>query len=423
MQRILYIQHAGSLGGSAISLLALVKALGRTQYEPIVACIHQTPEVIKLYADAGIEAFYWPGIDIFPHTTGGAFQLLNPLDALQLARTLWRFPSSIRATEALIHHVQPDMVHLNSLVLPSSAIAAKRCRVKLIWHIRESVAHGTVGIRKWWLGRLVRQLADEAIFISADGRKLLVNNRFGVVIPNSIDFGIFDYRIDGTPIRAELDIPRDAKVILFLGGRGVIKGIFPLLKSMPLVKQRVPNSVLLVGGGAYHFSGRRISALARSVLPLVGSGTVAQRVDKLLAQYQMQDYVYMLEWRKDIPQLLAASDVLVFPSIEPHFARPVIEAGVMKKPVVASRIGGVEELVIDGETGVLVPPGDAEALADALVRVLTAPDEAARMGENGYREAQARFDEQINVDTMIEVYQRLLVSRTTTPEAEGTAHG
>jgi glycosyltransferase involved in cell wall biosynthesis len=407
MPKILYIQHAGSTGGSAISLLTLVKALDCERYHPVVAFIHNSPEVIKLYTDAGIEAFHWPGIDIFPHTTGGSFHLFNPLDTLRFLRTILRFRASVRAAEALIHFAAPDIVHLNSLVLPSSAIAAKRRKVKLVWHIRESAVHGTFGIRKWWLGKLVKQLADESIFISEAGRKLLVDDQVGVVIPNYVDFRVFDHQIEGIPVRSELNIPRDAKVILFLGGRGVIKGIFPLLKAMSLIREQVPSAVLLVGGGAYHFSGRLASRIARTVLPLVGYGTVAQRVDKLVKRYHMQDYVYMLEWRSDIPQLLAASDVLVFPSIEPHFARPVIEAGAMEKPVVASHIGGVEELVVDGETGILVPPGNVEALARALVKLLSVPTEAQRMGSKGLEQALRRFSAQTNVTATVALYKHL----------------
>lgn len=411
--RVLYIQHAGAFGGSAVSLLELVKGLNKQRYEPIVAFIHDNTKVISMYTGAGIESCYWPGIDIFPHTTGGFFDVLNPLDALRLTRTMMRFQTSIRASEALIRETKPDIIHLNSLVLPSCAIAAKRSDVTVVWHIRESVVHGIFGLRRRWLGGLVKRLSDEAIFISVDGRKLLVNDEMGVVIPNYVDFDVFDYRADGTHIRRGLGISDEAKVVLFLGGRGVIKGIFPLLKAMPLVKRQVPEAHLLVGGGAYHPSGRLVSTVARSVLPAVGYGTVAQRVDKLLDQYRMRDYVHMLEWYKDVPQLLAACDMLVFPSIAPHFARPVIEAGAMKKPVVASRIGGVEELVDDRVTGILVLPGDVEELADAIVEIMNAPKMAQLMGEQGFRQARQRFELSTNVQATMAVYERLTESRKT----------
>jgi glycosyltransferase involved in cell wall biosynthesis len=408
MKRILYIQHAGALGGSAISLLSLIKELDRTQYEPIIACIHSHETILSFYQQAGIKVFYWPGISDFMHTTGGWYPAYDPLAIPKLFKRLWGFNASIAATRALIEHVQPDIVHLNSLVLPSCAIAANQCGVKLVWHIRESVVAGHFGIRQRWLGKLVKDISDEAIFISSAGRQLLVNDEMGKVIPNFVDFTRFNHAIDGSLTRSKLGLDNEVKIILFLGGRGVIKGIFPLLKAISLVKQQVPNMHLLICGGAFHFSGRLSSRIARTIFPLVGYGTVAQRVDKLMDNLDLHNYVHMLEWCSDIPQMIASCDVLVFPSIEPHFARPVIEAGAMAKPVVASRIGGVEELIQDGETGVLVTPGDSIMLAESLVDVLTNSERTQRMGHNGLIQARQKFEANKNINQIIAIYERIV---------------
>lgn len=408
--RILYIQHAGSLGGSCLSLLYLIQGLDRSRYTPIVATIYDEPSVMNLYRDAGIETIYWPGIGRFDHTTLGWHRLYSPLGVVGLLRQLAQFRPSIAATEALIEQVRPDLVHLNSLVLAASAAGVKRAGLPLVWHVREPVHPGHVGLRKRLLSRTIVRLADEAIFISNYDRQQLTGGRIGTVVYNFVDLDRFNRTLDGSHLRSELGVPLEAKVILFLGGRNVVKGVFPLLKAMSLVKQQVPTVHLLIANGAYRFSGRAVSAVARTVLPLVGYGTVTQRVDKLLERYTLYDCVHMLEWRTDVPQLLAASDLLVFPSIAPHFARPVIEAGAMAKPVVASRIGGVEELVVGGETGLLVPPGDAAALAQALVNELRDADLARRLGKAGHRQARQRFDAGRNIEQVIQVYERALSS-------------
>ncbi|MHB8624640.1 MAG: glycosyltransferase family 4 protein [Aggregatilineales bacterium] len=406
-KKILYIQHAGSLGGSCMSLLYLSQGLDRGKYKPVVACIHPTPEVLNLYREAGIETLYWPGISPFEHTTLGWMPLYNPFGLLKLVRQSLRFMPSVYATQALIGAVKPNIVHLNSLVLAPSALGVRRAGVPLVWHVREPVHLGHAGLRKRLLSRLFMRLADEGVFISQFDRDRLTGEKKGVVVYNFVDFKCFDYHIDGKPIRYELGLPSEAKVILYLGGQSVVKGIFPLLRAMPLVKQQIPNVHLLVGAGAYHFSGRFVSRLARTILPLIGSGTVAQRVDRLIEGCPMQNNVQLLEWRSDTPQLLAACDVLVFPSIEPHFARPIIEAGAMAKPVVASRIGGVEELVEDGKTGVLVPPGDFEALAKALIMLLNNVQTAQQMGKEGYQHALRLFDATNNVQAVVRIYDRM----------------
>lgn len=412
-KKILYVQHAGALGGSCMSLLFLIQGLDRMKYEPVVACIHDSPEVLNLYRSHNIETLYWPGIKPFEHTTLGWARLYYPLQVIKLLNQIVRFSSSATSTESLVTKLHPDVVHLNSLVLPSSAVGVKRTGVPLIWHVREPVHPGHFGIRRRFLSNLFIRLADEGIFISHFDRQQLTGSQKGVVVHNFVDFDVFDHTIDGTPIYTELGLPPDAKLVLYLGGQSAIKGIFPLLNAIRFVKQQVPNTHLLVGNGAYVPSGRLLSRVARTLLPLVGSGTVSQRIDKYLDQHNLRSYVHLLKWRKDIPQLLAASNVLVFPSIAPHFARPVVEAGAMKKPVVASRIGGVEELVTHEATGLLVPPNDPVNLADALIRILTKPDEAQKMGENGFSHARKRFNAEVNVIATVAIYEHLLPNEDT----------
>lgn len=407
-RRILYIQHAGVLGGSVCSLAYLIEGLDPKEYEPVVACISNSPPVIETYQGMGIEAFYWQGIYDFPHTTLGWYPLYSPLAVSRLARRVIGFWPSIKATEDLVRHVKPDLVHLNSLVLAPSAIGVKRCGVPLVWQVREPVHKGHIGIRRWLLKKLVENLADEVVFICKNDQKELTGNRNGVVIHNFVDFERFDRSLDGRAPRVELGLSYDDKVILFLGGQGVVKGIFPILEAMPMVKGTVPEAHCLIAGGRHEASRRLSSRIARRVFPLVGRGTVAQRVDKLMDRGAMRDYVHMLPWRYDVERLISASDVVVFPSIAPHFARPVIEAGAMAKPVIASRIGGVEELVDDRETGILVPPGDARSLASALVEVLEDRELAERMGEEAFRLASQRYDSRKNIQRVVEVYRKLL---------------
>jgi glycosyltransferase involved in cell wall biosynthesis len=144
------------------------------------------------------------------------------------------------------------------------------------------------------------------------------------------------------------------------------------------------------------------------VLPLLGTGTERQRFLRAYRDGGMEGWARLLPHRADPERLMAAADVVVFPSTVPHFARPVIEAGAMAKPVVASRLGGVEELVDDGRTGLLVPPGDPAALADAIVRVLLDPGLARRMGEAGYQASVRRFSREPIVAQLLDVYARVL---------------
>jgi glycosyltransferase involved in cell wall biosynthesis len=92
----------------------------------------------------------------------------------------------------------------------------------------------------------------------------------------------------------------------------------------------------------------------------------------------------------------------------PHFARPIIEAAAMAKPAVASDLGGPRELVVDGETGLLVPSNDPDALADALAGLLGSPDRARELGEAAYRRALMMFDAAKNAAATIALYDDIL---------------
>ncbi|HEU4451595.1 MAG TPA: glycosyltransferase family 4 protein [Longimicrobium sp.] len=407
-RRILYVDHSTARGGALLALCSVLRALDRGRYAPIVACIHDVPEVLDAFRAAGAEAFHAPGISAFPHTTGGWNPLLSPLGAARAAGDAAAFRASARATEALVRRVRPDVVHLNSLVLAPSAAGARAAGVPVLWQVRESVHPGHAGVRRRLLAHWLARWADEAVFVSEDDRRRLAGGRTGVVIPDSVDHRRFDRSLDGAAVRAELGIPADAPLVLSLGGSSAIKGAQVLLAALPLARRRLPALHAAIAGALGPRSGSLAARAARAVLPLLGSGTQRQRFERAYREGGMEGWVHLLPFRPDPERLFAGADVVVFPSTVPHSALPVIEAGAMAKPVVASRLGGVEELVDEGRTGFLVPPGDPAALADAIVRVLSDPALAARMGEAGYARSLERHVLDANVARLVSIYDRLV---------------
>lgn len=409
-RRILFIDHSAGTGGALVSLASLVRSLDRARYEPVVACIHDAPAGLEAFRAAGAEVLHAPGISIFPHTTGGWDPLHTPAGALRAARAAAAFAPSARATEALVRRVGADLVHLNSLVLAPSAAGARRAGARVVWQVRESVHPGDAGVRRRLLGRMLARWAHEAVFISQDDRRRLTGGRFGVVIPNFVDERRFHAGVDGAGVRAELGIPADAPLVLFMGGVSSIKGAHVLLPALALARRRVPGLHAIVAGAERAWSRAPAARAARAVLPLLGSGTERQRFLRAYREGEMEGWTRLLPVRPDPERLMAAADLVVFPSTVPHFARPVIEAAAMSRPVVASRIGGVEELVEDGRTGLLVGPGDAAALADGIARVLLDPAMARSMGDAAYAVYLRRFAREPIMRQMMEVYERVLGS-------------
>ncbi|HET7233293.1 MAG TPA: glycosyltransferase family 4 protein [Longimicrobium sp.] len=407
-RRVLYLVHSSAPGGALLSLRYLLEQIDRARYEPVVACIHPVPGVIEGFRALGVETVHARGISIYAHTTGEWHPLTSPV-AVRRELSQWAgFRAAARATEALVRQLRPDLVHLNSVGFAPSALGARRAGAKVVWHVRESVVPGHFGVRRRMVSRWLRRWAHRVIFISEDDRRAAGARDYGVVIPNFVDHRRFDRALSGAAVRAELGIAPGAPVALFVGGIASIKGGRVFLRAMKLARRRVPGLVGVVAGGEGPWSRSVAARVARAVLPLVGSGTERQ---KFLRDYRgAEGFVHLLPFRGDPERLLAASDLMVVPHVAPHFARAVIEAGAMARPVVGSRIGGVEELVDHGVTGLLVPPRDPATLADAIVHLLADPAIAARMGEAGYRASLERFGAARNVARVLEIYDELLGS-------------
>lgn len=116
------------------------------------------------------------------------------------------------------------------------------------------------------------------------------------------------------------------------------------------------------------------------------------------------DKVVFAGYRDDVPALLAGCDVFCLPSAAEGMPLVVLEAMAQAKPVVASAVGGTPELVVDGETGVLVPPGDVDALARAIAALLEEPERAKRMGEAGRTRARDTFSMAASARRVLALY-------------------
>lgn len=396
------------LGGSAVSLLYTLQGLDRSRYRLIVALIHPCRELTQHFEDQGIETIDWPGIQTFQHTALEWTALHRPLTWLSAVKTVIGWFESERRTLALVESLGPDLVHLNSAVLTPSAHALYRKRIPFVWHVREGAALGHFGLRHGFMQRAMLRWPSELIFLSEAERFEWVNNARGRVITNFVDFTRFNRSSDGTEIRNQFGIPQDTQLVLYLGGISAVKGIFPLLEALALTKEQEPRLLCLMPGSEHRESGRLASKLSRALLPAIGIGTHAQKVDQTIKRLGLENTCVRIGFIADVERFLAACDLLVFPATTNHFARPILEAGAMGKPVVASRFPIIEELVRDGETGLLVPPGRAASLADAMLALLRNPGRSIEMGARAHDVARVRYDAKINIHEIMKVYDELL---------------
>ncbi len=206
------------------------------------------------------------------------------------------------------------------------------------------------------------------------------------VIYNGVDAGAFRPGRAAEELRAQIGLPAGCPVIGMTARLHPIKGHEHLLRALPLIVRSVPDAHLL----------------------LVGGGRERARLQRLAEEEGVDERVHFLGHRSDVADLTQLYDVTVLASRAESLPYTLIEAMLLGKPVVASRCGGIPEVVEDGVTGTLVPPGDADALAAAVIDLLADPQKARAFGEAGRRRAEERFTVERMLSETFALYEELL---------------
>lgn len=388
-KRILFIHHGNARAGAFISLLGLLDGLDQSKFESIICSSENDAEVIQILESKG-HITCGKRMQMFAHTSAGWYRPWRIDDVLELAQWFRDYPQARRNLQKLIADTTPDIVHFNSLTLAPYARIPHEMGVPVIVHVRERVEDGFFGMRKTWLRQQLIQNADKVICICKDNMERLnlpkINN---TVIYNPVDLSKFDFGISQEEARRELEIPEGARAVLFAGGAVVaIKGLYDFLDAMAGLVRSYPDLYCLMPGVDIEGDLAPKPTLRKRVAQLMGRYVNRDRCYRKLKASGLSQCIRQSEFTYDMEKWLAACDVVCVPHIEPHFSRTVLEAGAMKKPVVAYAIGGVEEVVQHGETGLLVRLKDINGLQASIEKLLKDPDLGSKLGECGYRQAQ-----------------------------------
>ena len=208
-----------------------------------------------------------------------------------------------------------------------------------------------------------------------------------VVIHNGIDISRFGREKDGDQFRQEYGIKPLEIVVGTVGRLAEQKGQRYFIEAARIIcDQRKEVKFVIVGGDTGH-----------------PKESVKEELYQQVKGLGLEDVVIFTGLRRDLPQIMAGFDIFVLPSLWEGFGLAVAEAMAAGKPVVASRIPAVSEVVEEGESGILVHPGDAEAIAKAVLELVDSPEKALAMGEVGRR----RVEEIFSSKTMTKEYEAL----------------
>lgn len=205
------------------------------------------------------------------------------------------------------------------------------------------------------------------------------------VIPLGIDRTLFK-PMDQREMRERLGLPQDRKIILFIGALQEIKGVKHLMGAIPEVVAAHPNVLFL----------------------LVGSGPLQSELGERIDRLGLMENVRLLGSKphQEIPLWLGAADALILPSLSEAFGIVNAEALAMGIPVIASRIGGIPEVVEDGRSGLLIEPGSSQAIAEALDSILKGAGRLACLREGATLKPE--YDTQVSAKRVRETYLSLL---------------
>lgn len=401
-KRILFVEQNrdGTVGGSHTALLMLVRYLDRSQFEPVVAFYESNALVDAFRRHARVVLLPAP----LPFRIGRAdgATRLDPIALLALGvRKVANLALALSAAVVRTVHVvriRPHVIHMNNHVSPGFewVVAARICGAKLIAHQRGDVPPS------WYSTQFDKVLCVSKAIQSALACWQPTLASTAVHIYDAIDADSFRSqacRTKAAEVRRQLGVGPDDVLFGVVGNIKDWKGQDVLIRALPLLPCSVSWKCLVIGS-------------VSSTSP--GSVRYGRLLEDLVREYGLTDRVVFTGYRSDVPVLVSALDILVHTSVSPEpFGLVILEGMALAKPVVCSGHGGPVEIVEDGVSGFLVPPGDPAALSGRLATLLASPEMREQTGRAALSRVNA-FNVGQHVERVQSVYRSLWQAATCT---------
>lgn len=360
-------------------------------------------EQALLHILAGLNRRHWNPV-LFHHPEPGITPLLKGAESLNvklrqvprmlgkrsLVTRLPRLVREVRAERAAVFHA-----HLNNpLACKDGLIAAALARVPAVIATAQLFVNLPLGRFIYAQQRMVAAIIDRYIAVSREvGTQLGKTFRIPAAKISIVHNGILLPPYDNAPktaLRTSLTGSKGQPIVLTVARLAEQKGHRYLLKAAVLVPE--------------------------AIFVLAGDGPERASLEAQTRELGLNGRVLFLGYRHDVSDLLASCDLFVLPSLFEGLPLSILEAMAANKPVVASAVGGNDEAIVHGETGLLVPPANPTALAAAIHTVLSNSDLARRLAATGKARVYEHFSAEAMVERTVHIYDQILGSREETSD-------
>lgn len=399
MKKIMIIHHSGSIGGAGVSVYNTIMAL-KDIYEIVIYCPAYPNDFSKYLIENNInvKTYDFPIGSI--HYYSGGSPTLSP-GFIKGILNIFRFKNM---WNKILEVEKPDLVIANSKILAWLSITLRKNNIKGICYVRETRKQSLFNI---W-NNIQRALLDRfngVIFISKyDEGKETLKKAVTKTVPNFIDIDDYKASMSRKEACKHFGVDEDSFNILFVGGMLRIKGFDVAVKSMKHIKD-LNVKLIVAGDPEFHYkSGSNIYSKFYNFLKRKYESTI----NKEIVKNNLQNTIVKVGIQKNMSDVYAMADVLIFPANTPHQARPVFEAGAMKLPVIMPDFENTLEYVSHGNNGLIFKRKNSKSLADNIKILINDREYKRSLGEKNYEHTISKHTRETSEKLLKEVIDNIL---------------
>lgn len=388
MKSILFIHQSAELYGSDKTILMFISRLDRKKYFPVVILPFDGPLKTEMEKN-GIKVVIAPVLKLYR-------KMFTPKNLLAFAS---EYKKGLDVLDALHQEHNFKLVYSHTLAALIGFLFARKRKITHLWHVQEILARPRLINRAFtWL--LSRPSNHKAVYDSKETMRFWIEGEPGLAAKSDFVWNGLDVsqKIDHTPeqiaaVRKDYFKADDNEIVIGLIGRiNSWKGQPLLLDAFKILTQSHDNIRLVYVGS-----------------PPPNQDFFLTGLENRIDEYGLKENVTIVPFQQDIWKFWDSLDIAVVPSTEPEpFGMVAIEAMMARKPVVAANHGGLTEIVVDGETGFRFAPGNKEALAASLEKLIVNPDLRKTFGEKGRSRAIEHFSLENHIGKFEKIFGELI---------------